>query len=217
MVRGGLSVLLLTATVHAATVKGTVVLPPAPRAPPLDAHWRVENGVLPIAPPTPDRHGEVVVVLDPEQPAKESIANTTVELYGLQLDPRIIWIGIGGSVDFKNADRVAHSLYLEHATSRVASLVTPAGQTRTQKFFAAGEYRVRDEEYPHVDGTVLVVNTPFVTRLDAQGTFKLDVPEGKYLLRLFWRDRWVTQRPITVGAHAIEINLAVPPSPGGKS
>ena len=76
-----------------------------------------------------------------------------------------------------------HTLYVEKATTLMPATPTPAGQARTQKFYAAGEYRVRDEEYPHIDGTVIVVQTPYVARLDEKGNFKLDVPEGKYTMQ----------------------------------
>jgi hypothetical protein len=87
---------------------------------------------------------------------------------------------------------------------------TPAGQTRTQMFFAAGEYRVRDEEYPHIDGTVLVVQTPYVARLDEKGNFKLDVPDGKYTLKVFWHDHWAVTQALEVTARATEVNVQVP-------
>jgi hypothetical protein len=87
---------------------------------------------------------------------------------------------------------------------------TPAGQARTQKFYAAGEYRVRDEEYPHIDGTVVVVQSPYVARLDEKGNFKLDVPEGKYTLKVFWRDHWAATQALEVSGRTTEVTLQLP-------
>jgi hypothetical protein len=210
MVRVGLAALLLAVSAQAATVRGTVVLPPEPRAPDQDAHWRVENGILPIAPRMPDPHLDVVVVLDNAAPHKESLPNATVELRGLRLDPRVAFISVGGTVEFKNLDRVPHVLYVERATSMMPPTPTPAGQTRAQKFFAAGEYPLRDDEYPHVEGTVLVLATPYVARLDEKGGFKLEVPEGKYTMRVFWRGAWVVQQPLEVGPRTTEVTVQVP-------
>src|SRR4051812_35197602 len=184
----GLAIIVLAgwaSTATAATVRGSVMLPQEPRVSDRDAHWRVENGVLPIGPRVPDPRLDVVVVLEGAPNAKAQLPNATVTLHGLRLDPRVVAVPIGGSVEFKNDDRVPHTLYAEKATSLMPPAPTPAGQARAQKFYAAGEYRVRDEEYPHIDGTVLVVQTPYVARLDEKGNFKLDVPEGKYTLKVF--------------------------------
>ena len=131
------------------------MLPAEPRVADHDAHWRVENGVLAVGPRVPDPRLDVIVVLEGAAGAKvPALPNATVELHGLRLDPRVSVIPVGGSVEFKNDDRVPHTLYVEKATTLMPATPTPAGQARTQKFYAAGEYRVRDEEYPHIDGTV---------------------------------------------------------------
>jgi hypothetical protein len=197
-------------TASAATVRGSVLLPPEPRAADHDAHWRVENGVLPVGPRTPDPRLDVIVVLEGAAGgAKTQLPNATVTMHGLRLDPRVSVVPIGGSVEFKNDDRVPHTLYVEKATTLMPPTPTPAGQTRAQKFFAGGEYRVRDEEYPHIDGTVLVVQTPYVARLDEKGNFKLDVPEGKYTLKVFWHDHWAVTQALEVNGRA-EVSVQVP-------
>ncbi|HEX9103489.1 MAG TPA: hypothetical protein VF997_14855, partial [Polyangia bacterium] len=55
---------LWAATATAATVRGTVMLPAEPRVADRDAHWRVENGVLPVGPRVPDPRVDVIVVLE---------------------------------------------------------------------------------------------------------------------------------------------------------
>ncbi|HEY2749688.1 MAG TPA: hypothetical protein VGL86_33940 [Polyangia bacterium] len=212
MVLRGIAIigLLVASTATAATVRGTVMLPPEPRAADHDAHWRVENGVLPVGPRTPDPRLDVIVVLEGAANAKAQLPNATVDLHGLRLDPRVVAIAVGGSVEFKNDDRVPHTLFVEKATTLMPATPTPAGQARTQKFYASGEYRVRDEDYPHIDGTVLVLQTPYVTRLDDKGGFKLDVPEGKYTLKVFYRDRWAVTQAIEVTGRTSEVNVQVP-------
>jgi plastocyanin len=195
----------------AATVRGSVMLPPEPRTSDHDAHWRVENGVLPLGPRVPDPRLDVVVVLEGAGSTKAQVPNATATLHGLRLDPRVVVVPLGGTVEFKNDDRVPHTLYIERATTLMPATPTPAGQSRSQKFYAAGEYRVRDEEYPHVDGTVLVLGSPYFVRLDEKGNFKLDVPEGKYTLKVFFRDKWVVTQPVEVSGRATEVTVQVPP------
>jgi hypothetical protein len=213
MVPRGLAIVGLAAwasTAAAATVRGNVMLPSEPRAAEHDAHWRVENGVLPVGVRVPDPRLDVIVVLEGAPNPKLVLPNVTVGLHGLRLDPRVSVIPVGGSIEFKNDDRVPHTLYIEKATTLMPATPTPAGQARSQKFYAAGEYRIRDEEYPHIDGTVLVVQTPYVARLDEKGNFKLEVPEGKYTLKVFWHDKWVVTQPLEVSGHASEVTVQVP-------
>ncbi len=200
----------LAATAAAAPVRGSVVLPPEPRIIEHDAHWRVENGVLAVGPRQPDPRTDVVVVLEGPVNAKTQVPNGATSLHGLRLDPRVVVTPVGGSVDFKNDDRVPHTLYLEHAATLMPPTPTPAGQTRTQKFFASGDYRIRDEEYPHIEGTVLVLQSPYFARLDDKGNFRLDVPEGKYTLKVFWRDKWVVKQPLEVSGRSTEVTIQVP-------
>jgi hypothetical protein len=105
---------------------------------------------------------------------------------------------------------VPHTLYVERETSFMPPEPTPSGQTRSQKFMAAGEYRIRDEEYPHLRGEVVAVETPYVAQLDERGAFKLEVPEGRYTLRVFWRGAWVVSRPVEVSARGAELAVRVP-------
>jgi len=210
MVRVGLIAMLLCSTAYATTVRGTVTLPPEPRSPDHDAHWRVENGMIAIGPRVPDPRVEVIVAFEAVGDHDGKMPNATVSLHGLHLDPRVAVVPVGGTVEFKNDDRVPHTLYVEHATSLMKPEPTPAGQTRAQRFFATGEYRVRDEEYPHVEGVVLVLKTPYYARLDDKGQFKIELPEGKYTLRVFFRDRWVVTEPFEAVPRATEVTVQVP-------
>jgi plastocyanin len=212
--------LLLCATAaHAATVRGTVTVPADAR--PADApsgHWRVENGLLPVTPRPPETR-EVVIVLDGAR-ARGSDAEpptVTVELHGLRLDPPLVVVPPAATVQFKNSDRVPHTLWTPNQPVSMPSQPTPAGQTRTQKFASPGEYRVRDEEWPHIEGTVLVV-TSAAAQPDDRGNFKLDVPEGHYTLRVWYRGAWVLTQPFDVNAHNNELAVQIPPTkkPSGE-
>jgi plastocyanin len=191
----------------AGTVKGTVKLPDEARpAEPISGHWRVENGVLPVQ-PSADSRGEVVVVLEPATPAKAEPPTVTVELRGLRMEPRVLAVPAGATVQFKNSDRGPHTLFVEKGSSMMPPEPTPAGQTRQQRFLVPGEYKVRDEEYPHVWGMVLAVNSPFTATAEPNGNFKIDAPDGKYTARVWWRGGWVLSQPVTVG-HG-DLNLVV--------
>jgi plastocyanin len=198
---------LLLGVALAAPVKGVVKLPEEARAAePISGYWRVENGLLPVLPSA--ERGEAMVVLEPISAQKSDPPTVTVELHGLRMDPRMLAVPVGATVQFKNSDRVPHTLYIEHAATMMPPEPTPAGQTRAQKFLASGEYIVRDQEYPHLSGVVLALPSPYAAQADANGAFKLDAPEGKYTARVWWRGAWVLSQAVSVG-HG-DLNLVVP-------
>jgi plastocyanin len=206
--KGAFVLLLLGGVAQATPVRGTVTLPVDKPEPP-SGHWRIENGLLPVAPRS--EPAEAAVALEPATPAAiDAPAPVVVELHGLRIDPRVITVAVGGVVQFHNGDRVPHTLFVDKQASVMAPETTPAGQTRGQKFAVAGEYRVRDQELPHVGAWVLALTTPYVTTLDEKGAFKLDVPEGKYTVRLFYRGAWVVSQALTIGSKATEVSISVP-------
>jgi plastocyanin len=210
MARAPFLLFLLHGAALAATVRGTVTLPEVKGDPP-SGHWRVENGVLPVLPRLADLHGEALVVLEsPTAKKLDPPPAIVVELHGLRMDPSVVAVQTGGTVTFKNSDRVPHALYIEGGATLMPPSPTPSGQSRAQRFLAAGEYRIRDEEQPHLDGTVVALDTPYAAAVDEHGAWKLEVPEGHYTLRVFWRGAWVLTRPLEVGHLPAEIALHIP-------
>lgn len=209
-----ISLVLLAGLAHAGTVRGTVTLPVEGRAPETrDGHWRIENGVLPLGPRVPDPRTEVLVVLEGPSTIKkpdDKSPTVTVELHGLRLDPKVVVVPVGATVVFKNSDRVPHTLYLENALAVMKPEPTPAGQSRSTRLMATAEYVLRDQEYPHIEGTLVVVQSPLATQVDDKGGFKLDVPEGKYKLRVFWHGDWVLDQPLDVGPKTTDLSLQIP-------
>src|SRR5258706_16475830 len=100
------SCVVWSAPAWAATVHITVTLPvEAPDA--RESQWRVENGVVPIGPRSPDPRTEVVVLLEPKGghvDKKEAAHGTsTMELHGLRLDPKVTVAPAGTTIEFKNS------------------------------------------------------------------------------------------------------------------
>ncbi len=194
---------LAAAPAGAATLRGTVVLPPDPRpaeARPL-ANWRVENGVLPIVPTSEGR--EAVVVLEgtrsKDDDAPQTNAHATVEAHGLQVEPRLAVAQVGTTFDFKNLDRVPRTLFLRDAEGFMSPEATAPGATRSVRFAATGAWVVRDADYPHATATLVVVDSPFVARVDERGGFRIEAPEGRYTLKVFYRGAWAASQPVEVG------------------
>jgi plastocyanin len=215
-----LAIFLLLAPTAASggTLRGTIFFPQDAKLPepkPL-ANWRVENGVLPIVPPTPESRTEAIVVLEPAKPVEPPTAKVVVEAKGLKLDPKVAIGAVGSTFDFKNGDRVAHTLFLKDGESFMGAEPTAPGKAREVKFTVAGVYEVRDADYPHARATLLVVPTSWFGHSDDKGSFKLDAPDGKYTLKVFFRGVWAASQPVEVGRSGEVLVRLTLPDDGGR-
>jgi hypothetical protein len=181
--------LLLAAPAGAGSLRGTIFFPQeASRSNdrPL-ANWRVENGILPI------------VVLEPEKAKAPPAAEVSVTARALRLEPRVLVAGVDSTCIFKNDDRLARMLYMKGGEQVMGREATAPGATRSIKLTAAGEYEVRDVDFPHAQTTLVVVDTPYFGRSDDKGSFKIEAPEGKYTLKVYFRGAWAASQPVEVG------------------
>src|SRR5262245_48688561 len=94
----------------AGTVKGTVRLPDPSRVGRMhQGYWRLENGTVPVKAAT--GKATAAVVLEGISGVRPPPAKTvTVEISGLEANPRIVVVGPGSVVEFKNTGRITHEL-----------------------------------------------------------------------------------------------------------
>jgi len=216
-------VLLLPRLAQAAPtqVRGSITLPASSRAPAerFQSFWaRIENGLLPIAPPLVSPMSEVVVVLEGPTTSAAWSGNITMELAGADFLPRVVPVLVGTTVEFKNGDKTPYTIYSPDNGAFFGKEETPGGKSRKIKFLAPGVFPVRTDEYPHMEGAVLVLKSNLYARPDERGSFKIDnVPEGKYTLRVFFRGTFVHEQPLDVPARK-EVDVTVKaPQPAHKA
>jgi len=206
------AVILVGVPAVAALLKGTVALPGGfrPVAPRHATYWRIENGLLPIAPPLRDPRTEMVAYLEGGAVPPAAEATVVIELNGYRFDPRVVVVAAGGNVEFKNTGRVGHVIYDKQKVMTPGS-VKP-GESRKQKYHAEGEYEIREEEFPHMRAVVKVLPTPLFARPDDKGVFKINnVPEGKWTAKVWYRGEVLASDTVEVGAQGGEVVLRVPP------
>jgi hypothetical protein len=139
------------------------------------------------------------VVLEPQKAAAPPAAKVTVNARALRLEPKVVVAAVGSTCEFKNEDRLPRTLFMKGGEDVMAREPTAMGAVRTLKLTAAGEYQVRDADYPHATTTLVVVDTPFFGRSDDKGSFKIEAPDGKYTLKVFFRGAWAASQPVEVG------------------
>lgn len=213
-----LFLVLFPVAASAGSLRGTVFFPPEGKPAevrPL-AYWRVENGVLPILAAVSEARAETIVVLEPTEAPDPNLAQTNahaaVEARGLKLDPRVAVVLVGTTIDFKNEERFARKLYLRDAEQFMPPQPTMPGETRSVRFSATGIWQVADADYAHANATLLVVASPYVARVDDKGGFKLEAPDGKYTLKVFYRGAWAASQPVEVGRAGGEAMVKLAPA-----
>jgi plastocyanin len=194
------------------TVRGTIAVPASLEAAPDHAagFWpSVENGILPTGPRIVPLSSEIVILLEGGPVAQTPPpATLSMELSGADFSPRFLPIGVGTTVEFKNVDRSAYTLYSPENTTFFGREETAPGKSRRIKFLAPGVFPVRADELPHMEGAVVVVASHLYAKPDERGSFKIEnVPEGHYTLRVLYRGAFVHRQPLDVGKAPVEIAL----------
>jgi plastocyanin len=194
----------------ATTVKGTVLLPPELKAGRrFFGYWRVQN--TNVATAAPNLRGGTVVVLTGLPYQAVPPKSVSVELTGLAADPATVVISEGTVVEFKNNDKVAHTLLIPGKPEIMPPEVLRVGGVRKQRFGSQGEYVVRCTEFPHISISVIVINTPLFGVVDNNGAFKItDVPVGNATLKVWSGERWVKEAKVAVPARGLDLTVNVP-------
>ena len=208
----GPSLVARAARAATVSVKGTVHLPEALRAGRLyQGYWRLENGNVPVRPG--GTKSGTVVVLDGISGAHAPPPRTvTIEIAGLEAQPRVVVVGPGSVVEFKNLGKITHELSTPADPSLMAIERLNPGTFRHQKFGTPGGYLVRCSEYPQLAISVIVVDSPYYAIADEKGGFFIPgVPDAKATLKIWTLGRWVHEQPIeTGGKQDLSIRVAAP-------
>lgn len=207
----------LTAESSAGVVHGKIELPAAPERPAVIARGfldRVENPLTPVK--QVNVGPQLIVVLEGE--AKDTPGQVTWELAGESFSRPVIAVPVGAEVIIKNTSKLARTLVATEDPKLIPA--GPLNPTGTKSFRAATPrvYTIGDQGAPHLRGKLVVVPTPHIAYVEVAGTtgkFDVEVPEGTYKLRIFYRDNWIERPEDTVtmpppkGRGKAEINVSV--------
>lgn len=131
---------------------------------------------------------DAVIYYRPRQPLlapvpKEPLIMTTRRK---QFVPRIIAVPMGGSVRFPNEDPILHNAFSSSTDNAFDTGQYGKGEGKTHTFGKVGLVRVYCNVHHSMFGFILVLDTPFHTRADAQGRFNLaGLPVGEGELVVF--------------------------------
>ena len=134
----------------------------------------------------------------------------TYTIYTINMDfrPAAMAIPVGSTVKFTNLDQVLHNLYSATPDSTFDFQFQASGQSIAHAFTHAGPVLISCNVHRSMELDLLVVPTPYMAQVSADGSFSLHgLPPGPGTL-YFWNPRAaLSQQPITVPAMFVEQQL----------
>jgi plastocyanin len=106
-----------------------------------------------------------------------------------QFQPRALPVTVGTQVRFPNFDPILHNVFSPSGANRFDLGLYGEGEGAAQTFGQAGLVRVYCNVHQDMVGHILVLDTPYFTRPDGQGRFRLDLPEALAGELFVWHER----------------------------
>lgn len=162
---------LLAASLHAATLSGTVAL----RDSHAEAVTRQKDysGVIVYAVPVDTAH------------SPQTTRHATMLQKNKTFTPHVLPVTTGTTVDFPNADPIFHNAFSSYSGQIFDVGLYPPGTNRAVHFMRPGVVRVFCNIHPTMSAIILVVNTPYFATTAKDGAFEMDVPPGDYDVKVF--------------------------------
>lgn len=101
--------------------------------------------------------------------------------------PHVLPITRGSTVYFLNEDEYFHSIYSLKPGSRFNIGRRPPGSPYALPIKKRGIIKLNCDIHPHMEAFILSLETPYFTRVDANGNYRIDdLPPGRYRLDLYY-------------------------------
>jgi hypothetical protein len=108
---------------------------------------------------------------------------------GKTFTPRVVAVGVGGTVEFPNEDPIFHNVFSVSGENRFDLDLYKRPKSGQFTFQSPGIVRVYCNIHPQMSAVVMVRDSPYFTQAGADGSFAIpEVPAGRYLVKA-WHER----------------------------
>ncbi len=173
---------------------------------------RQSNEVRSIQPPLMDPRAEMLVVLVGNGlPA--STDKPVLIMEDARFKPPVVAARPGQQINFRNKDSTVHILEpgsKDKAKQFMKPMRIQSGSETMHAFAAAGEYKLRCSEVPHMNAAVIIKEKALFQVPDATGAFRFtDVPPGTYTMSIWYRGRWIAKQSLKVGRAKVNMKVSL--------
>jgi plastocyanin len=179
----------------AAVIEGTVALPEV-EPPPVTSSRYPGEVTYQAGPPDP---AVAVVALEgaPAQAPGAQPAPVEMAQHHYQFAPGVLAVRTGSVVRFPNRDDEYHSVFSYSQPKRFDLGRYRRDETPAELVFdQPGVVKLFCEIHEHMRGTIVVLDTPYFQKTDANGRYRLEgLPAGRFVLKAWVGDE-VRERPV---------------------
>jgi plastocyanin len=156
---------------------------------------------------------DAAVVLEPLSPARlKGHPTAAIEQRGREFLPYVTIVQTGTAVDFPNNDTIRHHVYSFSAPKKFEIKLYAGKPGQPVVFDKPGEVAIGCNIHDWMEAYVLVVDTPWFARTDADGKATIpNVPPGRYRLQLWHPQQKALppSRDIEIGNQAAKLKLVL--------
>lgn len=130
-----------------------------------------------------------VVYAEPlDSPAPKRPAKARLEQRDKTFVPHVLALPVGSKVDFPNNDVIYHNIFSLSPPDPFDLGLYGARASKSRTFSKPAVLRVFCNIHPQMTAVLLIVPTPYITEADAAGTYRLELPPGRYRVTA-WSER----------------------------
>lgn len=104
----------------------------------------------------------------------------TITQKGKTFRPRALGVPLGSTVSFPNDDAIFHNVFSLSSPQPFDLGLYRAGATKERMFGKPSTYSVFCNIHPQMAAFIVVAPSPWVTTVEANGSWRLEVPPGRY-------------------------------------
>ncbi len=177
------------------TIEGRVELPKPRHAPVANKRYEIvtNGGVLAPYPPF------AVVYLEGRFPQTGDLPVQQMSQKDLAFVTPLLPVRTGTKVEFPNLDNTFHNIFSFSPAKRfdLGRYTSEERPIPSQVFDKAGLVTLRCDIHEHMRGLIVVLDTPYFVKTDADGHFKLGgLPPGSYKLKAWLDSKTTLERPV---------------------
>ena len=134
---------------------------------------------------------DVIVYFEPENPVSPIPLNTPyqIKMKGKAYHPRVSAIPLGSEIRISNHDSILHNAFSPSRVNPFDLGLYGKSDGKVHRFEHSGVTRIFCNVHYRMVAYVLILDTPFYTKVDQNGQFSLaDLPKGKGVLTV-WHER----------------------------